>query len=148
LAPPSFLIGVCHIFPYLKWPVFRCPYLAGFGCPLTILAKLPNADKAIIETEKLRDYILSATHPVGRFKAAYFLRFGYSTVNWEVFERDLRSLIADIDVSEIQESRYGKKFVIKGSVISPSGVPVQIVTAWIILKGESVPLFVTAFPGE
>ena len=22
-------------FFYLKWPVFRCPYLAGFGCPLT-----------------------------------------------------------------------------------------------------------------
>jgi len=25
-------------FFYLKWPVFRCPYLAGFGCPLTSLA--------------------------------------------------------------------------------------------------------------
>jgi hypothetical protein len=34
--------------------------------------KLPNGDRALIEPEKVRDYLLSTTHPVGRFKAAYF----------------------------------------------------------------------------
>ena len=35
------------------------------------MMKLPNADKAIISSEKLRDYILSPIHPIGRFKAAF-----------------------------------------------------------------------------
>jgi hypothetical protein len=30
---------------------------------------LPNADRAEIDVEKLREYLLSSTHPVGRLKA-------------------------------------------------------------------------------
>ena len=33
---------------------------------------LPNIDKAVIEPEKLRDYLLSKSHPIGRFKAEFF----------------------------------------------------------------------------
>jgi hypothetical protein len=33
---------------------------------------LPNAERAIIDPAKLTDYCLSATHPVGRHKAAVF----------------------------------------------------------------------------
>jgi hypothetical protein len=35
--------------------------------------KLPNADHAIVEIEKLRDYCLSTPHPRGRHKARVFL---------------------------------------------------------------------------
>ena len=41
--------------------------------------KLPNASGAIIEPAKLRDYLLSPAHPVGRFKAPFFVALGYST---------------------------------------------------------------------
>jgi hypothetical protein len=34
--------------------------------------KLPNADHAVVEIEKLRDYCLSTTHPRGRHKARVF----------------------------------------------------------------------------
>lgn len=111
------------------------------------MARLPNAEKAIIETEKLRGYILSSTHPVGRFKAAFFRRLGYSTRDWEAFEQSLRGLILTQDATEITESRYGKKFVVEGSVTSPSGDSMQIVTVWVILKGQNIPRFVTAYPG-
>lgn len=33
---------------------------------------LPNAELACIEPEKIRDYLLSPTHPIGRFKAMVF----------------------------------------------------------------------------
>ncbi len=49
------------------------------------MARLPNAEKAIIEPGKLQDYILSSAHPVGRFKAAFFQKLGYSVRNWEAF---------------------------------------------------------------
>jgi len=34
--------------------------------------KLPNAERAIVEIEKLRDYCLSTTHPRGKHKAMVF----------------------------------------------------------------------------
>ena len=111
------------------------------------LARLPNAEKAVIDSEKLQGYILSFAHPVGRFKAAFFRRLGYSTENWEVFEQHLRDLILSQDVTRIEESRYGQKFIVEGIMVSPAGTKVQIVTVWVILKGESIPRFITVYPG-
>lgn len=111
------------------------------------MARLPNAEKAIIEAEKLRDYVLSFAHPVGRFKAAFFHRLGYSAENWETFERSLRELILSQDVTQVEESRYGQKFIVEGPFTGSSGETVQIVTVWVILKRENVPRFITAYPG-
>lgn len=111
------------------------------------VARLPNAEKALIESEKIRAYILSSAHPVGRFKAAFFRKFGYSAENWEEFEQSLRQLIISQDVSGIEETRYGRKYVVEGSLGSPTGDVLQIVTVWVILKGQDRPRFVTAYPG-
>jgi hypothetical protein len=113
----------------------------------TDLAKLPNLETASIDAEKLYCYILSPTHPVGRFKAAFFKKLGYSDENWRDFEQSLRNLIFSQEAIETEESRYGKKYIVEGPVESPSGDIVQIVTVWVILKNESVPRFITAYPG-
>jgi len=52
---------------------------------------IPNAERAVIEPAKLHEYLLSRTHPVGRFKAAFFLALGYSSEDWSQLEADLRS---------------------------------------------------------
>ncbi|MBM3119140.1 MAG: hypothetical protein FJ006_06235 [Chloroflexi bacterium] len=111
------------------------------------MAKLPNAEKAIIDAEKLHGYILSFVHPVGRFKAAFFQKLGYSAENWEAFEQHLRELILSHDVTGVEESPYGRKFVVEGAMTGPSGGTVQIVTIWVILKEESIPRLVMAYPG-
>lgn len=53
--------------------------------------KLPGADRAVVNVEKIRDYLLSDAHPVGRFKAAFFAGQGYSQAEWEVLATDLRN---------------------------------------------------------
>ncbi len=111
------------------------------------MAILPSAERAIIDAEKLYGYILSFDHPVGRFKAAFFRRLGYSAENWEAFERYLRELILSQDATKVEESRYGQKYTVEGPLADSSGETVQIVTVWVILKGEDVPRFVTAYPG-
>jgi hypothetical protein len=40
--------------------------------------KLPNWDRAIVADSKIADYLLSPTHRDGRFKAAFFTRFGFT----------------------------------------------------------------------
>jgi hypothetical protein len=52
---------------------------------------IPNADRAIIDPAKLHWYLISRSHPVGRFKAAFFLALGYSPEDWRRLEADLRS---------------------------------------------------------
>ena len=56
--------------------------------------KLPRGDAAIVEQAKVRHYLLSAFHPIGRFKAAFFRSIGYSAAEWHVLELDLRVLAA------------------------------------------------------
>ena len=111
------------------------------------MAKLPNVERAIIDAEKLRDYLPSSAHPVGRFKAVFFKQMGYSPENWAVFEQHLREQILSQDVTKVEESSYGQKFIIEGPLAGSAGEAVQIVTVWVILKGESIPRFVTAYPG-
>ena len=111
------------------------------------MAKLPNLERAIINPEKLYGYILSTNHPVGRFKAAFFQKLGYSNENWREFEQSLRNLIFSQEAIEVEESRYGKKYIVEGPFESPSGEIVKIVTVWVILKGKNIPRVITAYPG-
>ena len=53
---------------------------------------LVNADHAVVDPAKVRDYLLSTVHPVGRFKAALFVGLGYSADQWEVLRDDILTL--------------------------------------------------------
>ena len=112
------------------------------------MALLPNAGKAIIDPEKLYAYILSSTHPVGRFNAAFFRSYGYSADNWETFEMSLRHLILSCEAVEVTASQFGKKYLVEGPLSGTGTSIVNIITLWVILKGEDIPRFITAYPGE
>ena len=110
--------------------------------------KLPNADKAIITPEKLRDYILSPTHPVGKFKAAFFQNLGYASDDWQQLEVRIRNIINDYDALVGEKTEYGLKYEVRGIITGSSHQFAEIVTAWIILNGEYNPRFITAYPGD
>ena len=59
---------------------------------------LPNADRATIEPSKVRDYLLSPAHPIGRFKAAVFAALGYTQDDWQ---HDIRH-VGDQDVIAVR----------------------------------------------
>jgi hypothetical protein len=40
------------------------------------------------------------------------------------------------------------KYVVGGTLNGPSGAVADVVTVWIVLDGEDIPRFVTAYPGE
>jgi hypothetical protein len=108
--------------------------------------RIPNADDAIIDADKSRGYILSFSHPIGRFKAAVFQKLGYSAGNMKVLETCLREIILSNSVGDIEDTEYGRKYVVEGLITSPSGKNVHLVTVWIILKKEITPRFVTVYP--
>jgi hypothetical protein len=110
--------------------------------------KLPNCDRAVIDQKKIQDYLLSSSHPVGRFKAAFFYSLGYSRERWQQLEIDLRHQHLAQDVHRVIESRHGQKFEIRANLKGPSGRTVEVVSIWIVLADESLPRLVTAYPGE
>ena len=71
--------------------------------------KLPNAAHALIEPAKVRDYLLSPAHPVGRFKAAFFVSLGYSQSDWEKLRDDLLALAASGDAIPGEDTGFGRK---------------------------------------
>ena len=52
--------------------------------------KLPNADTALIQREKIADYLLNAAHPDNNGKAEFFEAFGFRLDGWETLARALR----------------------------------------------------------
>jgi hypothetical protein len=110
--------------------------------------KLPQAERAVIEPSKIRDYLLSTSHPVGRFKAPFFSSLGYTNANWRRLAEDLRDLAVTGDAELGRDSAYGQKYEIRGTLKGPLGRSARVLTVWIILFGRDVPQFVTAFPGE
>ena len=39
--------------------------------------RLPRSDALVVDVRKVRDYLLSATHPVGQHKARFFAALGF-----------------------------------------------------------------------
>lgn len=52
------------------------------------------------------------------------------------------------DVASVEETPYGRKYVVEGPVETPSGKMLELLRVWVILKEQRLPRFVTAYPGE
>lgn len=112
------------------------------------LVLVPNADRATIDSAKLLDYVRSATHPVGRFKARFFAALGFASNRWEELANALRiqHLTQDAEVGIL--TVHVQKYTIRAILLGPSGQSAIIVSVWFISAGGDVPRFVTAYPGD
>ena len=68
--------------------------------------KVPNADRAIIATDKLTGYLLNVSHKRGGPKARLLLSVGYRSDHSQSLESDLRSQHLLLDVSRTHENAY------------------------------------------
>lgn len=108
---------------------------------------LPGVDSAIVDAAKIRDYLLSGSHPIGRFKSAFFLALGYTEADWETLAADLRAHAIQNEAIATELNAFGQKYEIRGTIEGPTGKVGMLVAVWIVLRGEDSPRFVTAFPG-
>jgi hypothetical protein len=107
---------------------------------------LPNAECAIVEEAKVRDYLLSLEHPVGRSKAQFFMRLGFARDRWRELQEALLELAQTGEAEPGPTTEFGQKYAVRGMIETPTGRTAIIRSAWIILNGEDAPRFVTAFP--
>jgi hypothetical protein len=110
--------------------------------------RLPNADRAVVDPAKVRDYLLSPEHPVGRAKARFFTALGFTRTAWSDLRQALLAHGAAGDAERGPTTAYGQKYTVRGILQGPTGDTSSVVSIWIVLEGEDIPLFVTAYPGD
>mgnify|MGYP001157799693 CR=1 FL=1 len=108
--------------------------------------KLPNSQKAVVDERKVREYLLSASHPVGRFKARFFGSIGFPPEAWSVFVEALRRVAVEGDAQVLEESEYGQKYVVRGRMGGPGARQAEVDSVWIIRAGDDTPRLVTVYP--
>lgn len=110
--------------------------------------QLPAAERAFIDPTKVRDYLLSAEHPIGRFKAAVFRSAGYAREEWEQLHKDLLVLAQTGGVSLGGTTWFGTKYLVRGRLGGLSNRAAHVISVWIVRTAEDFPRFVTAYPEE
>ncbi len=110
--------------------------------------RLPAAKRAFIDPTKLGDYLLSAEHPIGRFKAAVFRAAGYARADWDQLRTDLLARAQTGEVSLGGTTRFGSKYLVRDRLGRSGGQPVRVISVWIVRAAEGFPRFVTAYPEE
>jgi len=110
--------------------------------------RLRNADKALVESAKLTDYLLSLSHPVGKGKAKFFMEFGFTRGKPGQLEASLLEHGLTQPIVETMTSEHGVKYVLECSVPSPDGRNPCIQSVWIVDTGKTSPRLVTAYPAR
>jgi hypothetical protein len=109
---------------------------------------LPGADKATIDPAKLRDYLLSPTHPIGRFKARFFASLGFTAERWRALEEALRIQHLTQEAEPAGIVATGQKYTIRAILNGPNGQSAVVISVWFIPASGMAPRFVTAYPGD
>jgi hypothetical protein len=107
---------------------------------------VPNADRAIIATEKIAAYLLNLSHKRGGPKARLLLSLGYRPDDPQRLESHLRTQHLSLDVTRGSENPYGLVYEIEGPIRTPTGRIVRFCSVWQVDTGTDVPRFITMYP--
>ncbi len=109
------------------------------------MARVPNAERAILDIRKIAEYCLSPVHPRGRHKARVFrdaLELNQDNAGW------LRATLLDGlrqgEAIELASDDLGSRWRVDVPV-ERHGKSVVVRTVWIVRSGEQVPRFVTCW---
>ena len=110
--------------------------------------KLPNANLAFVEQEKITAYLLNPTHRYGASKARFFVGFGFRLEAWEMLAAALREQGQGYEVTRVRQTGFGPRYEIEGDLAAPDGRRPRLRTVWQVDEGEIAPRLITAYPLE
>ncbi len=113
--------------------------------------KLPNAENAVVDIVKLRDYSLNLNHPEGKHKARVFReKLAIGRDDAEQLRQWILEAILTEEAREQKSTAYGRRFVVDFTrrVDEQFKYVLSLVTirsAWIIRSDEDFPRLTTCF---
>jgi hypothetical protein len=108
-------------------------------------ARLPSADRAVIEERKIARYLLARDHPAGRAKAALFERFGFEIANWQVLREALLAHARTSRIVSLSDTEFGTKYILEGLLRTPDRRRLRLRAVWFVESGDVSPRLVTAY---
>ena len=107
--------------------------------------KLPNADRAVADIRKLRDYCLDPANPKGRGKARVFSAALGITRNEAEFLRQalLRAATENVCVAG-EADEFGQRYTLDFFLETAKGRK-RVRSGWIVRHGEDFPRLTTCF---
>jgi hypothetical protein len=110
------------------------------------MSQIPNREKAYVSARKLREYLLSETHAIGKAKARFFRALGFNENNLGLLELELIAIARRKSVKETVRTPFGIKYIVDGVMSTPVGTSAKVRTIWIVESNDKRPRFVTAYP--
>ena len=108
--------------------------------------KIPNAERAIVDIGKLRDYCLNSEHNDGKHKARLFsAALGMGINDAEALREALLQAAQTANAQLGKNDVYGQRYTIDFT-LNWHGRQATIRSGWIIDRGSEVPRLVTAYP--
>ena len=108
--------------------------------------KIPNAERAVVDIRKLRDYCLNPQHNRGKHKARLFTSLlGMNPNDAEELRDALLEAVKTQDAQLGETDAYGQRYTLD-FMLSWRGRQARIRSAWIIETGADIPKLTTAFP--
>jgi len=104
--------------------------------------KLP-AD-ATIAREKLTHYLL--VHQARGDKSAFLARAGYNLQNADQLLDDLRTQLLPLEAAPLHSTVFGKFYEIRGALIGPNRVALNVRSIWMEERLSGVTKFITLVP--
>jgi hypothetical protein len=107
--------------------------------------KLPLGEQAIIDEEKILNYLLDPLHREGKHHAELFRRLlGINRDSWTLLYQALQLAAFEADAVPGKQSEFGTKYEIRFPMTGSRGTH-TILSIWMIRAGESRPRLITAF---
>jgi len=104
------------------------------------------AENTFFAPEKFTRYLLVPRIEDDKSK---FLSFaGYSLDQWQLLERDLKRQILIHDATEVERTKYGTVYEIRGRLKGPNGKILSMVTIWMTELATGKTKFITLFPDK
>jgi hypothetical protein len=107
--------------------------------------KLPNAERAIVDIIKLRDYCLNKRHPRGKHKARLFeIILDLTDDDAEELQNTLLEIVQTHNAIEGKQDQYGKRYIIDFTM-SRAARQATIRSSWIIRSNEDFPRLTSCY---
>ena len=107
---------------------------------------VPNADNAIIDIRKLRDYCLNAEHDDGKHKARLFSSIlGMKSDNAEELRQILLEIVKTHQAQVGRQDQFGQRYTVDFK-ITWQNKSATLRSGWIIEHDSTVPKLTTCYP--
>jgi hypothetical protein len=106
---------------------------------------IPNAERAVVDVRKLRNYCLSPMHDEGKHKARLFAAVGMTANDAEDLRDILLQVVKTHDAQLGRRDEYGQRYIVD-FLLEWHGKRAMIRSGWILEHHADTPRLTTCYP--